>query len=478
MKQKIQPIKLIPINSKVTMSNDLVEANYPTDVRTLEHKILRLVYSFMNPRKEGETVTDFVIGIDKLKSYLSLSPDTKWNSLFGRLKEVQARVNKFPLEIYKDGELISTAILPTIALHEKNKTVRFSIGEDLKDYLTNLDKNYTSYQLINIPRLRSGYSIRIYELLFQYKKIGLRYFEIEDLQRKVGSEYKLYGDFKRKVLNQAQKDLKKHTDLAFAFAEKKTGRKVIGVEFIIFGNTPEKKPTSQLSFFEDTSQLENQESKAALPASIIERMNTLGISEQNIAKYLAIGFEIIEEKESKEQAIKRCQTLENYYLEKLELTKQSTTRDNAAGFFIKALKEDWKSSKAVKKAKAVETNKKRNTAKKELERLTKKIEQLSKKKKAVTSPIIEQLIADDSILQAAYDKTIEEMSNFIKNHISAVLHLPVKEQYQKSVHVSSGVVVYLMKNYSEQFKEAQTIDKEIEKTQKEIQKIRKEYPAI
>jgi len=253
MDKKIQPVTLIPNNSKVTMSNDLVEANYPTDIRTLEHKILRLVYSFMNPRKDGGNTADFVIGIDKLKSYLSLSPDTKWNSLFGRLKEVQARVNKFPLEIYKDGELISTAILPTIALHEKNKTVRFSVGEELKDYLTNLDKNYTSYRLINIPRLRSGYSIRIYELLFQYKKIGLRYFEIDDLQRKVGSEYKLYGDFKRKVLNQAQNDLKKHTDLAFAFAEKKGGRKVIGVEFIIFGNTPEKKPLTQLSFFEEVS---------------------------------------------------------------------------------------------------------------------------------------------------------------------------------------------------------------------------------
>jgi len=85
------PITLIPVNSKVTMSNDLVEAHYPADIRTLEHKLLRLVYSFINPNESNDSVTDFVIGINKLKSYLSLSPDTKWNSLFSRLKEIQAR---------------------------------------------------------------------------------------------------------------------------------------------------------------------------------------------------------------------------------------------------------------------------------------------------------------------------------------------------------------------------------------------------
>lgn len=478
MDEKIQSITLIPNNSKVTISNDLVEAHYPTDIRTLEHKILRLVYSFMNPRKDGEAITDFVIRIDKLKSYLSLSPDTKWNSLFGRLKEVQARVNKFPLEIYKDGELISTSILPTIALHEKNKTIRFSIGKELRDYLTNLDKNYTSYRLINIPKLRSGYSIRIYELLFQYKKIGLRYFEIDDLQKKVGSKYKLYGDFKRKVLNQAQKDLKKHTDLAFAFAEKKAGRKVIGVEFVIFGNTPEKKPLAQLSFFEDAIKIENKDNKPALPSSIIESMNELGISEQNIAKYLAIGFKIVADKENRDKAIKRCQTLENYYLEKLELAKQSTTKGNAAGFFIKALKEDWTTSKTVTKAKAIESTKKRSAAKKELEKLSKRIVLLSKKKKAVITPIIEELIKNDTILKTAYDSTIGEMGKFIKSHISTVLHLPIKEQYEQSIHISSGVVVYLMEHYSKRFTEANVIDTQIEQTQQNIQDIKKKYPAI
>jgi len=116
-------------------------------------------------------------------------------------------------------------------------------------------------------------------------------------------------------------------------------------------------------------------------------------------------------------------------------------------------------------------------AKKELEKFSRKIDQLSKKKKALTAPIIKELIADATILQAAYDNTMKEMGNFIKSHIT-VLHLPIKEQYEQSIHISSGVVVYLMKNYSERFKQTTDLDKQIEETQKEIQRIRKKYPTI
>ena len=163
----------------------------------------------------------------------------------------------------------------------------------------------------------------------------------------------------------------------------------------------------------------------------------------------------------KEAVIKRCETLGNYYLEKLELTKHSNTNGNAAGFFVKALKEDWVSNKTVAKAKAVEATKKRHVAKKKLDKLSVQIDKLSKKKKAVNEPIISELIADNTILETAYNHVTKEMGTFMKNHLSAVLHLPIKEQYEKAPFFNSGVVVYLMENYPDQFKEAAAIDKQL-----------------
>ena len=460
----------------VSQSNDLIEASYSPDLTLRAHKIARLVLSLIRP--DDKDIRRYTVSLPAVRQYLGMSANTRWGAFYDRLKETSERLNHKPIEINKgNGKHLVANFLSGYEIDTHKGTVTFEISGLLKPYLLELKKNYTSYLLTHIPKLRSSYSIRLYELLHQYRKIGKRSFSLEDLQKKVGSNYPAYADCKRKVILQAQKDLKKHTDLAFTFTEIKTGRKVTGIDFIILGNRPKQENPYQLSFLEDA--IGEEKELPAFSEDIVKTLNDLGISEQNIAKYLALGFDIIEGDNDKKKAIiERCETLGNYYLEKLELTKHSDTHDNAAGFFIRALKEDWVSNKALAKAKATNAIKKRAAAKKELEKLTKKIEQLSKKKKAVTSPIIEQLIANDSILQAAYDKTIEEMSDFIKNHISAVLHLPVKEQYQESVHVSSGIVVYLMKNYSEQFKEAHTIDKEIEKTQKEIQKIRKEYPAI
>ena len=66
----------------------------------------------------------------------------------------------------------------------------------------------------------------------------------------------------------------------------------------------------------------------------------------------------------------------------------------------------------------------------------------------------------------------------MKEHISHVLHLPIKEPSTEAISISSGVGVYLMEHYPNRFKEASAIDGKIEQAQKEIQAIRKKYPSI
>jgi plasmid replication initiation protein len=85
-------------------------------------------------------------------------------------------------------------------------------------------------------RLRSVYSIRIYELLKQYQRIGKITITIDGLRSMLGiepKEYHLYGDFKRFVILVAHKEINEKTDISFEFREKKLGRKVNEIEFII-----------------------------------------------------------------------------------------------------------------------------------------------------------------------------------------------------------------------------------------------------
>ena len=460
----------------VTQHNSLVEANYSTNLSARALKVARLLISCLSP--DTKKLEHIDVDIAAIKRFLGYTEGATWGRFHDDLKDIAKRLNHEPIEISlgKKDTLVSFFI-SSYRLNIPAGRITFHISPELAPYLLQLKQSYTSYLLINTSRLRSSYSIRVYELLSQYRKFGKRSFELSDLQKKVGSNYTKYNHFKDKVIKQAQKDLKKNTDLAFVFNEGKEGRKVVNIEFIIFGNKPSSKNSNQLSLLEDAIETDEQE-KPALPETIITAMNELGISEQNIAKYLAMGFDIIKEKKQRETVIKRCECLENYYLEKLELTKHSANSENAAGYFIKALKEDWVHSKSLQKSKAQTAAKDRSKAAKQLKIITGTIEKLLKQKEAIRTPIIADLLANDGDFEIAYNAAMEGLGSFIKKQISDILDLPIRQQYNESIHVSSRVGVYLFKTYPERFQEATAIDSKIEQAQKEIQEIKHKYPSI
>jgi len=91
--------------------------------------------------------------------------------------------------------------------------------------------------------MKSTYSKRMYLLLKEYFKIGSRTFKVEYLQEilKVPKSFKVYSEFKIKVLKRAEKDINKFTDLDVKFSEKKLGRKVVEIIYIIRKNTTDLK---------------------------------------------------------------------------------------------------------------------------------------------------------------------------------------------------------------------------------------------
>ncbi len=96
---------------------------------------------------------------------------------------------------------------------------------DLKPYLIQLKNRYLMYDMENLLHISSSNSIRMYELLKAFEKIGKRSFEIEELKEILGVAEKYHGryyNFKKRIIVQAQKDLNKYTDIAFTFRESKT----------------------------------------------------------------------------------------------------------------------------------------------------------------------------------------------------------------------------------------------------------------
>lgn len=145
-------------------------------------------------------------------------------------------------------------------------TITFEINNILKSHLIDLSGSFSSYYLENILYLKSKASIRLYEILNQYKGIKKYKIKLGKLKLMIGikeGEYKFYKDFKRRFLLKAQKELADKTDLSFTFEEVKSGRKVDELIFRIKDNfdIKNKIPLENLKMVNEIDETNNQKVK-------------------------------------------------------------------------------------------------------------------------------------------------------------------------------------------------------------------------
>jgi len=91
-------------------------------------------------------------------------------------------------------------------------------------------ERYRHYNIIEAKFLTHQYSIEFYKFLKDYQNRGILSFSIslEDLKKEFGldDKYKMYHQLKQRVLEPAQKDMKKNSVIWFDYKEIKTSRAV------------------------------------------------------------------------------------------------------------------------------------------------------------------------------------------------------------------------------------------------------------
>lgn len=232
------------IDKLVTKSNMLIEANYK--LGAVEQKIILCLASNIQP-SDADFKT-YTLPIKEFNELLGLKGNHKYTELRQITKELMQKV----FEVRINKKVIQVAWLSYVAYNESEGTIDIRFDPFLRPYLLELKREFTSYKLENVVKLKSSYAIRIYELLKQYEKIKERTFPLMELRKILGVEdiYPAYGNFKQRVLVPAQKELQKKTDIHFEIEEIKLGRKIDKVRFIILKD--EKKQSSkQLDISED-----------------------------------------------------------------------------------------------------------------------------------------------------------------------------------------------------------------------------------
>jgi plasmid replication initiation protein len=152
-------------------------------------------------------------------------------------------------EIEEADRLLQISILSEAVYIKGKGIIEVRFTPSLKPYLLQLKQHFTATPLKYILSFKSVHSMRIYEMLHQFKSTG---FFVEKVQKlkyrlKIEDKYASYSAFKKYVLEQAQKELEQ-TDMAFTFREIKNGRKIDRIEFSI-------KPLKEIPIKEGQAQL-------------------------------------------------------------------------------------------------------------------------------------------------------------------------------------------------------------------------------
>jgi plasmid replication initiation protein len=215
------------IAATVTKSNTLIQASYKLSLN--EQRLLLLCVAQLDGRKPlpkdnlfSVNAVDFgqTFGIDDKSSYAALEEAA--GSLYQRdIKVHDGKVRhrfRWVYHVqYHDGEgRVSLAFSPTVA-----------------PYLTMLHKQFTSYRLEQVASLRSIYSIRLYEMLMQFKSTGHLSVGLADFKEwlELGEQYPRFVDLKRRVIAPAVIELQAKSRLSIVWKAHRKGRSVDRLEF-------------------------------------------------------------------------------------------------------------------------------------------------------------------------------------------------------------------------------------------------------
>lgn len=242
----------------VIQSNELLEA--PLYNNALQLKVFSKIIVAIRKNKDEDTYT---FPVNELLETFEAGKDN-----YAYLKQECKKMFRIIDLSDPDKRGFELSVLFTnIGLNEKG-VVSFKVNPELKPLILDLSKGkYTKYYLENISRLKGIYSIRIYELLKQYQRIGYRKIKIDDLKYFLAIEIKKYGrynDLKRKVVIPSQKELEEKTDIRFTFEDIKTGRKITHVKFNILPNSVARLESNEKILFDKIVQLGVNKNQAQL----------------------------------------------------------------------------------------------------------------------------------------------------------------------------------------------------------------------
>ncbi|MBB2346561.1 MULTISPECIES: replication initiation protein [unclassified Escherichia] len=209
-------------------SNALIEASYKLTLQ--EQRLLLMCIGRLNPQEETPTKKFQITSNDFYESF----PDVGLRNAGKRLQEAINRLAERWIYITTDKERRRIRWIQEEAEYFSGEgKVEIIFADSIMPYLTQLQGQFTKIVIKNVSALKRTYSIRIYELLMQFKSIGDRIIDINDFRFMLGidNKYQTFKSLKQLVITPAIKELNEKSNLTVTVDTVKQGRKVVALHF-------------------------------------------------------------------------------------------------------------------------------------------------------------------------------------------------------------------------------------------------------
>jgi len=223
---------MITDNQIVVKSNDVIEASYSLD--SVEYHVLHACIAQIDSTTDLDTKTKFDLHV---QDYAKLT-GTSTNKAYTRLQEAAAKL--FDRKVYirnansiRQNDYLVTRWISGIRYVQEKGKITLTFSPDILPYLSQLQSNFTKYELQNVSKMRSIYAIRLYEWLMQWRTSQCLDVSLDDYRHRlrIVDKYPSIKDLKLYTLKPALKGINETSDIIVEFTQKKRGRTITNFIF-------------------------------------------------------------------------------------------------------------------------------------------------------------------------------------------------------------------------------------------------------
>lgn len=212
----------------VQQSNSLIESS--SQMTLVERRIIYHVLSRINPQKPQQ---EYEL---RVEDFFNDFPCMDSSSVYGQLKEGISKLFTRSVQLLTDyGSTKVFHILQEKEYKDGAGFLKMKFSDSFMPLIFELKNKYTTMILDNFKLLDSIYSLKLYELLCQYRAQGWRQDTVENLRFLLGcfDTYQEFKKFNHHVLIPAIKEIEGKTDLLVQIETIRTGRSVTSIRFLI-----------------------------------------------------------------------------------------------------------------------------------------------------------------------------------------------------------------------------------------------------